>query len=183
MPIYISMLRGINVGGNKKIKMADLRELYTTLGMADVQSVLQSGNVAFKHDSTDQAKLTRQLEAGIEQQFGFHSDILLLTLAEFADIIRQHPRATEDADPSKLVIMFLSHTPGEEEIVALSAAHTGPETVEFGEKAAYLYYPNGMGRSKLTNVFIEVKLKVTGTARNWNTVNKLLCLAQTLDDD
>ncbi len=178
MPVTIALLRGINVGGKKKIKMADLRALFADLGMAGSQTLLQSGNVVFQSEQTDHSAIVRQIEQGIEQRFGFHSTVLLRTHAQFRDSVSQHPLAADDADPSKLVIMFLSDNPTLDAMVDLMELHIGPETIHIMGMEAYLYYPDGLGRSKLTNAFIERKLKVSGTARNWNTVTKLLALAK-----
>lgn len=179
--VYISMLRGINVGGNKKIKMDALRGLYESLGMAGAQTLLQSGNVVFKSDLTDRPALIQQLEAGIEQRFGFHSTVLLRTLGEWRDVVSRNPLPADQADPSKLVVMFLSDSPTQDAVDALKKTYTGPETIQIAGKEAYLYYPDGQGRSKLTNGLIERKLDVSGTVRNWNTVTKLLDLATRLE--
>jgi uncharacterized protein (DUF1697 family) len=178
MPIYISMLRGINVGGNRKIRMEELRAVYKSLGMEGPQTLLQSGNVVFQSDLSDRPALARQLEEGIEQRFGFHSDILLRTLDEFRAVIRRNPLSAEHADPGKRVVMFLSASPAQDAIDDLLKAYAGPETIHITRQEAYLYYPDGQGRSKLSNAFIERKLNVSGTARNWNTVTRLLDLAE-----
>jgi uncharacterized protein (DUF1697 family) len=129
MPIYISMLRGINVAGNRKIRMDELRALYESLGMEGPQTLLQSGNVVFQSELTDRPALTRRLEEGIEQQFDFHSAILLRTLDEFRAVIRRNPLSAEHADPSKRVVMFLSDSPSPDAIDDLVKAHAGPETI------------------------------------------------------
>jgi uncharacterized protein (DUF1697 family) len=182
MPVYISLLRGINVGGNKKMEMGDLRALVESLGIPNVQTLLQSGNVVFQNERTDRLTLSRQLEEGIEQRFGFHSDILLRTLDELEEVIRRNPLSLDHADPSKLVVMFLSDSPTQDAIRSLVKAYAGPETIRVTGHEAYLYYPDGQGRSKLTNTLIERKLNVTGTARNWNTVTKLLDLAKSVEE-
>ncbi len=182
MPITIALLRGINVGGNKKIAMSDLRALLETLGLTQVHTILQSGNVAFQSATADRAALRGQLEAGIEQRFGFHSDILLRTLSEFEDVVSRNPLPADLADPSKRVVMFLSDSPTPDAISALLDSYSGPETIRVVGSEAYLYYPDGLGRSKLNNVLLERKLKVSGTVRNWNTILKLLDLAGQLEE-
>jgi len=175
MTIYISLLRGINVGGNKKIKMADLRNLYETLGFTDVKSLLQSGNVVFKSDETDQAELAAKIEGAIEQTFGFHSQIFILTVDNLKAIVSGHPFSEQQLEePKKIMVFFLERIPRESEIASLREAHTGPEEMTFKGQVMYAFYPNGMGRSKLDNALIDRKLKISATARNWNTTNKLL---------
>jgi uncharacterized protein (DUF1697 family) len=178
MPIYISMLRGINVGGNRKIRMDELRALYESLGMGGPQTLLQSGNIVFHSELADRPALVRRLEEGIEQRFGFHSDILLRTLDELRAVIHRNPLSAEHVDPSKRVVMFLSGSPTQDAIDDLVKSYAGLETIQITGQEAYLYYPDGLGRSKLTNAFIERKLNVSGTARNWNTVTRLLDLAE-----
>ena len=174
MPVTIALLRGINVGGNKKIAMSDLRALFETLGLTEVHTLLQSGNVVFQSAATDHPALALQFETAIEQRFGFHSDILLRTSSALRDVVDRNPLPAEQADPSKRVVMFLSDSPKPDAIDALLEAYAGPETIRVLGSEAYLYYPDGLGRSKLTNVLIERKLKVSGTVRNWNTIMKLL---------
>jgi uncharacterized protein (DUF1697 family) len=176
MPVYISLLRGINVGANRKIAMDELRALYESLGMAGAQTLLQSGNVVFQSELTNRRALARQLEEGIEQRFGFRPAVLLRTSDEWRAVISRNPLSAVHADPSKRVVMFLSDSPTQDAIDALVKGYTGPETIQVTGQEAYLYYPDGLGRSKLTNTFIERKLSVTGTARNWNTVTRLLDL-------
>jgi uncharacterized protein (DUF1697 family) len=116
MPIYISMLRAINVGGNRKIRMNELRALHESLGVGSPQTLLQSGNVVFQSELTDCPALARRLEEGIEQHVGFHSDVLLRTLDEYRAVIRRNPLSAEHADPSKRVVMFFSANPAQDAI-------------------------------------------------------------------
>lgn len=184
MPVYISLLRGINVGGNKRIKMADLRALYKTLGFTGTQTVLQSGNVAFKADRSDSERIARHIENGIEQEFGFQSRIIIRSYDQFKTALQQHPYTDEQLQkPRKLLIVFLQSALPEGAVETLRATYDGPESIQARGQELYLYYPNGMGRSKLTLALIEKTLQVTGTGRNWNTSHKLLDLATTLDDD
>ena len=178
MAVYISLIRGINVGGHKIIKMAALRALYDSMGLAGAQTLLQSGNVVFSADNPDPADLARQIKAGIEKSFGFPADVILRTAGEWEAVIRRNPfRKEAEIAPSKTAVMFLSGPPGTAAQESLENAHSGPEKIHFAGQELYLYYPDGMGRSKLTNVFIERHLGLTGTARNWNTVMKLAHMA------
>lgn len=176
MPVYISLLRGINVGGNKKIRMADLKALYESLGFSNVQTLLQSGNVVFETD-TDSAQLAGQIEAGILNTFGFESKIILRTCAQLRAVVEHNPyTAPQLAEPSKALVTFLADTPATGAIQTLMNDHQGTETLHIIGRELFVFYTDGAGRSKLTNVFIEKRLKTTGTARNWNTIQKLLGL-------
>jgi uncharacterized protein (DUF1697 family) len=179
LPVFISLLRGINVGGHKRIKMADLRTLYESLDLREPKTLLQTGNVVFDTDFTDPARLAAHIEKGIEDAYGFHSDIIIRSVDELAAAIEGHPFSDEQlADPKKIALMFLQDAPDAEAINILQEAHTGPEDIVFNGMHAYAFYPNGMGRSKLTNAFIERKINMQGTMRNWNTSNKLRAMAE-----
>ena len=181
MPVFISLLRGINVGG-KQIKMADLRSLYESLDLRGTQTLLQTGNVVFETDITDRAKLVALIETGIEDAFGFHAGIIIRTVDELVAAIETHPFSGEQLDnPQKIAVMFLLDDPGQDAIDQLKTNYSGPEEMFFKGKEAYLYYPDGMGRSKLTHALIEKTLKTSGTMRNWNTTNKLRILAETFE--
>lgn len=179
MAIHIALLRGINVGGNKLIRMEALRALCQRHGLADARTLLQSGNLVFRADA-DPAEAAGRLEAAIAGEFGFAVTVLARTPAEFTDAIRHNPYPeAATATPGRLVVMFLAAAPGKDAIDRLTGAVTGPEIVTMAGREAYVVYPDGIGRSKLTNAAIEKALGVTGTARNWNTVTKLAALAET----
>ncbi len=179
MSIIICLLRGINVGGNKQIKMAELKTLYESLGFTGVKTLLQSGNVVFEAESPDLTALTHQIEAAIIRHFGFESKIILRTTAQWKDVIRRHPFSAEQlAEPSKILVTFLRDVPTTELIEAMSAEYLGSEKLHVSGHECYVYFPDGMGRTKLDNHFIERRLNTTGTGRNWNTVNKLLVLTK-----
>jgi uncharacterized protein (DUF1697 family) len=181
MPVYISLLRGINVGGNKKIQMAELKTLYQSLGFGQAQTLLQSGNVVFTAESPDPDALAARIEAAVEARFGFQSLIILRTPAQLRAVFERHPfTADQLADPGKILVMFLQNAPDAQAVESLRQAHTGPEIIHPGGQELYIYYTDGMGRSKLDNGFIERRLKTTGTGRNWNTVSKLLALADAM---
>lgn len=181
MPVYISLLRGINVGGNKKIKMAELKTLYETMGFTSVSTLLQSGNVVFESDSADVDQIGSTIESSIEQHYGFQSKIIMRTRDQWQAVIDNHPYSADQlTEPSKILIAFLQDVANSDAFNTLLEAHTGPEIIHNGGQELYIFYPNGMGRSKLDHSFIERKLKITTTGRNWNTVNKLLKLAESL---
>jgi len=172
--LHVALLRGVNVGGHKQVAMADLRGLLTKLGFRDVQSVLQSGNVVFRGDGTAGERLEHLLEAEARKRVGLDTDFFVRSAAEWEDVIAGNPfRSEAKRDPARLVAMFLKKPPSGAAAEALQAAIVGREVVRAVEKQAYIVYPDGQGRSKLTNAVIEKHLGTRGTARNWNTVLRL----------
>lgn len=172
--MYIALLRGINVGGNKMIAMADLRALLTKLGFADVRSLLQSGNLVFRADRRTPAQLEALLEAETEKRLGVQADVFVRTASEWAEVVAGNPFAEEaKRDPGHLIVMFLRKAG---DVKAVQDAIVGRETVRGSGRHLYITYPDGQGTSKLTNAVIEKKLGTRGTARNWNTVMKLAAL-------
>ncbi len=180
MNVVISMLRGVNVGGHNEIKMDALRNLYESLGLRDAQTYVRSGNVVFKTTSKDLTLLARQIEDAIERSFGFRPGVILRTTAELRDVIARKPFAKRGLDPSKLLVTFLAASPSQEVREAILKIKTGPEEVCIDGRELYIYFPDGMGRSKVWPA-IERALKRSGTGRNWNTVAKLLEMAEKLE--
>jgi len=175
---HIALLRGINVGGNKKVAMADLRELLNALGFADPRSLLQSGNLVFRSDALKAVDLERLLDAETEQRLGLKTEFFVRTAKEWKAVIESNPFPEEaERDPSHLVVLCLKDAPDTKSVEALQAAITGREVVRAVGRQAYITYPDGIGDSKLTINVIEKKLGTRGTGRNWNTVLKLGVLA------
>jgi uncharacterized protein (DUF1697 family) len=180
--VYISMLRGINVGGNNMVKMKPLCELYQSLGLLNPQSYVQSGNVVFRARDRDESKLSSKIEAGIEQQFGFRPKVIVRTPGEMRAVIEGNPfAAREGIEPSKLLVNFLSADPGPEAWDKIRAIKTDPEEMQPSGRELYIYFPNGMGRSKLPFASIDKILKTAATGRNWNTVLKLNAIAAAME--
>jgi uncharacterized protein (DUF1697 family) len=180
LTVYVSMLRGVNVGGHSRLKMAALKQAYLDIGLGDVQPLLQSGNVLFTSRSADRGALAKRIRQEIERGFDLQIEVLIRTIAELRTLVERGPTSAR-ADPSKLLVMFLSSVPDARAQAALLKEHKGPEMIELRGPEVYLYYPNGVGRSKLTNAFLENKLDVAGTARNWNTLKKLVEAGATLE--
>ncbi|HVO35859.1 MAG TPA: DUF1697 domain-containing protein [Gemmatimonadales bacterium] len=170
----IALLRGINVAGHKPVAMADLRDLLAGLGLEEVQSVLQSGNLVFRCNGEAGARLERALEAEAKKHLGLETDFFVRSAAEWEDLVADNPFHEEARrDPARLVAVFLKEAPASAAVKALQAAIVGREVVRASGKQAYIYYPDGQGRSRLTNALIEKHLGSRGTARNWNTVLRL----------
>ena len=175
MPVMIALLRGINLAGHHKIKMDALRALCESLGLRDVQTHLQSGNVVFKTTARDAAALRKRFEAAIEREFGFHSDVILRTPEELQSAAERNPFVNRpDMNPSRLVVHFLCADPAAECCAAVRKIRAEPEELHLDGRELYIYFPNGMARPNLSMPLLEKTLKTSGTSRNWNTVCKLL---------
>ena len=184
MTVYVSMLRAVNVGGSGLIKMEALREAYEAIGLAEVRTLLQSGNVVFRSGLTDRARLVKRIMQEIERRFDLQIEVILRTLAEVASIVDRGPVLSPRADKSKLLVMFLASVPDAAAQAALKKWHKDKalkEMLELRGPEIYLYYPDGVGRSKLTGGVIEGKLDTAGTARNWNTLIKLVEAGRSLE--
>lgn len=178
MTIYISLLRGINVGG-KQMKMAELKAMCEGLGLTKVQTYIQSGNVLFESDS-DAATLQSQLEAGIGRQFGFKVTVAMRTLSQWEALVAGNPfEAPSQQDPKQVHATVLVQ-PLESIPDPLPTWPVGTDQFVIQSEVVYLYCPDGYGRTKLHNEFWEKQLKVGATTRNWNSVLKLLELARAM---
>jgi len=178
MTTYICFLRGVNVGGNKLLKMAELKLLFDSLKLRDAKTYLQSGNVVFRSDETDRAVLTRRIEDGIRKKSGMEVKIILRTTDDLRKVIAANPIAPEDRNPSALVVAFLGGPISDTAKALLTSLKIPSEELHFGQQELYLYFTAGMADSKLSNALTEKKLGVNVTARNWNTVNALLKMGE-----
>jgi uncharacterized protein (DUF1697 family) len=180
------MLRAVNVGGTSRIKMDALQAVYESIGLKDVRTLLQSGNVVFRSTLKNREQLVRRIMQEIERQLALRVEVILRTVAEVASIVDRGPVLAAHADKSKLLVMFLSGVPDATAQAALAKWHKerkGPEMIEMRGPEIYLYYPDGVGRSKLSGAVLESRLGVAGTARNWSTLEKLLETARALEGE
>jgi uncharacterized protein (DUF1697 family) len=178
MTIQIALLRGVNVGGHQAVAMSDLRNLATELGFGGARSVLQSGNLVFRCDARTGVDLENVLERDAEKRLGFHADFFIRSAKEWREVVARNPfRKDAERDPGHLVVMFLKSAVNAKNAKVLQAPIAGSEIVRADGRHLYIVYPDGIGRSRLTNALIEKKLGIRGTARNWNTVLKLAALA------
>lgn len=174
MTVFVSLFRGINVGGNHPVKMTDLKALHEVLGLRNVVTYIQSGNVVFTSDNADATQLQSDIEKAFEEKFGFHAYVLVRSSSELQAIIAKNPfQDQQSKEPKWIAVMFLATPPASVAQEDLLNAYSGPEEIFILGKEVYLYYSEGIGRSKLTHTLLEKKLKTSGTARNWNTVLKL----------
>jgi len=175
MNVYISLLRGINVSGQKKIKMPELKALYESWGLDNVATYIQSGNVIFKSSEVP-AALIKLIESGIEDELAYEVRVLLRTVDEFEGVIAENP--FPDTDLSKLHVTFLAEAPKAVPHEKITTAKSEVEQYEVRNTHVYVLCHDGYGRTKLNNNFFEKQLRVAATTRNWNSVIKLLALAR-----
>ncbi|WP_327352549.1 DUF1697 domain-containing protein [Streptomyces sp. NBC_01304] len=172
---YAALLRGINVGGHKKVPMADLRTLLTGLGHGDVRTHLQSGNAVFTSTSDDEEALAAELGKAIHDHFGFTVDCLVRDGVYLSAIVDACPFPAASLEGKQLHVTYFSEQVGPERFASVDPAAYAPEDFKLGDRALYLYAPDGLGRSKLGEVLARpAPLKgIVATSRNWNTVTKL----------
>ncbi len=182
MSTYISILRGINVSGKHLIKMEALRTTYENAGFSSVQSYVQSGNIVFQSDSVHTGELEQEITRLIKTDFGFEVPVIVLSTSTLKRIIENNPFLKQEKDPGFFHVTFLSEKPEQDAVSVIEAKKSEGEAIAFSDEAVYLYCPNGYGKTRLTNTFIESKLSVTATTRNWRTVNELLRIAEKTAD-
>jgi uncharacterized protein (DUF1697 family) len=171
---YVAMLRGINLGGHKRVAMQDLRALVAALPAQDVQTYVQSGNVVFRSGQTA-AALVSALEERIRSGLGLDVTVLLRTEAQLRRVVSGNPFA--GVDVAKLHVTFLAEKPARDGARELEASDFHPDGLRVVGQEVYLHCPNGYGRSKLGNTFLERRLGTAATTRNWKTVTALADLA------
>lgn len=178
MQTYISLLRGINVSGHKIIKMDALRKMYEELQLQQVQTYIQSGNVIFQSNQTDTKLLEKEITHKIKEVFAFEVAVLVKEFAEMQEILHQNPFLPQrNEDIKNVYVTLLSQLPTQANIDKINGQFEEDEFVIL-DKIIYLYFPNGYGKTKLTNNFFENKLKVAATTRNWNTFSTLIHMAE-----
>jgi uncharacterized protein (DUF1697 family) len=179
MPIYIALLRGINVGGHKVIKMDKLRSSFEALGFESVKTYIQSGNVVFKARKTSSTALSKKIEEKILSDFGFAVSVITRSSDEIETTIIGNPFLRERGiDPEKLHVMFLSASPSPVALQQLAAVTAEPDRCHSSGKEIYFYLPNGVSQSVLFKSPVDRILAVVTTTRNWKTVNSLRQMCQ-----
>ncbi len=179
MPAFVALLRAVNLPNSNKVSMADLRGVAEGLGLSRVRTLLQSGNLVFESSARNSGALEPLLEGALLRSLGVETPVLVRSAAEWRALVLANPFAGEaKQDPSHLLVMPLKTKPVKGGVPALEQAIAGRERVKANGRELYLVYPDGIGRSRLTSGIVEKKLGVAGTARNWNTVLKLLALLE-----
>lgn len=173
MARFVALFRGVNVSGTQ-VNMNELKTLHENLGLTDVITYIRSGNVIFTGDEASANQLPTRIEENFAARFGFQSKVILRTAVELERVIAHNPFECQAASTPNLVMaLFLANQPSDAVFADLRQSYSGPEEYQLVERTLYIYYPNGIGRSKLTLPLIEKRLNVVGTGRNWNTVLQL----------
>jgi uncharacterized protein (DUF1697 family) len=167
----VALIRGVNVGGKKKVPMSELKSQLSSLGLEDVVTYVQSGNVVFRGPRGDVAS---RIEKRIAETFGIDVRVLLRTPAELAKIAKDNPFLKRESDHLRLHVVFLDGKPTAKAVAQLDPGRSPPDEFRVRGREIYLHLPNGAGRSKLTIDYFERRLGVAATARNWKTVLKLV---------
>jgi uncharacterized protein (DUF1697 family) len=171
---YAALLRGVNVGGRAKVGMEDLRSLFTSLGYTDVVSYVQSGNVVFKSSTKDVSKLTKAIEQKIRSGLDMDVTVLIRSAADMRKIQAANPLIDRSDDPTKLHVTFLQADPKPEKVGELPKVSDGKDELVAVGREIFLFCPDGYSNSKLNNAFIEKRLGIRATTRNWRTIAKLV---------
>jgi uncharacterized protein (DUF1697 family) len=174
MPTYVSLLRGINVGGRNQIAMADLRALYSACGHRDVTTYVQSGNVVSTTAQRQAVSVARRIERAIADTLGLDVVVLIRTPDELVEVLTGNPFAARESDPTKLHVTFLRDDPGTVAVSPEDARRFAPDEYVVVGREVYAYCPNGYGTTKINNTFFEKRLGVPATTRNWKTVAALV---------
>jgi uncharacterized protein (DUF1697 family) len=179
MPTYVAMLRGINLGPNKRVRMEALRKSFESIGLKNVQTYIQSGNVIFKSRKTSVAALRKKIEAQITSDFGFSALTILRTQEELGRVINGNPLLKQaGASHEKLHVIFLSETPERDVLKQLESLTKSPDASCCLNQEIYLHLPNGFAQSSMIHNPLERKLLTRATTRNWRTVSNIyqMCL-------
>ncbi|GLU51980.1 DUF1697 domain-containing protein [Dyadobacter frigoris] len=178
MKTYVTILRGINVSGQKMIKMAELKKMFETLPFENVRTYIQSGNIVFNAKPENDKDLAKEIHDNIQKTFSFSVPVIVLEEKELKKVQQHNPFLTgRNEDVTKLHVTFLDEIPENTLVEKLKeTAQFLPDEWIADGKTIYLFCPNGYGKTKLNNNFFENKLKVTATTRNWKTVNELVLM-------
>ena len=171
---YITLLRGINVSGQKNIRMSVLISDLEELGYTDIRTYIQSGNIIFKNKEGDPGHMAKEIRQKIKEKYDFEVPTMVLDPRELKYIIDNNPFTQDHAkEEDKLYVTFLFGTPSADLIKGLERFNKSDEQFVIEDKIIFLYYPDGYGRAKINNNAFEKELKVKATTRNWKTINKL----------
>jgi uncharacterized protein (DUF1697 family) len=176
MTRYLALLRGVNLGAKNKVPMGDLRGLIDELGYKEVRTYLQSGNVVFQSSSSSRKKIAAQIVKAISVRFGLNVAVIMRTYPELKRVAAGNPFSSQAAKSTSLQVMFLADVASSRAVKALDPDRSAPDRFEVKGREVYLWLPKGSARSKLTITYFEKVLGTQATARNWNTVTKLLDL-------
>ena len=179
MPTYICILRGINVSGQKIIKMDALRKSFEEMKFKNVRTYIQSGNVLFESKEISNTSLEKQIQKKLLQDYGFHVPVLVKETKNLKSAVKNNSFIDrKNIDIDRLYVTFLAEKPSQTNIDKITPEQYAPDEFILSGNIVYLYCPGGYGNTKLSNNFFENKLKVVATTRNWKTVNELIRLSE-----
>jgi uncharacterized protein (DUF1697 family) len=179
MPAFVALLRAVNLGPHNKISMADLKAVAEGAGLSNARTLLQSGNLVFEAKAKTPTALEKLLEAALGKELGLKTPVVVRSAAEWRAALDENPFPKQaKSDPSHLLVMPLKAKPEKSAVAELVTVIPGREQVKLAGQQLYLVYPDGIGESKLTAALIEKKIGVAGTARNWNTAQKIAALLE-----
>ncbi|HLT20576.1 MAG TPA: DUF1697 domain-containing protein [Thermomicrobiales bacterium] len=174
MTSYVAFLRGVNLGAKNKVPMKELRAVLDDMGYQNVRTYIQSGNILFEADDFVEARVAQEMQAAIEAHFGVVSPVVLRSAAELAAVAAANPFDVAAIEPAKLHVMLLNREPAQEDVARLDPDRSPGDSYVVKNREIYVHFPNGAGRSRLGVDYFDRVLGVTATARNWNTITKLL---------
>lgn len=181
MQTYISLLRGINVGGHKRIAMEPLKLMFFSLGFQGVSSYIQSGNLVFNYSKSENGFLEKIIAEKIQEQFGIEVPVLVIDLEAWKDITESNPFINnEEMNIETLYLTLLKNSPEPSGLLAMNSSDFAPEEYQLKGQSIYLYIPMGYHQCKLTNNYLEKKLKALSTTRNWKTILAITQLAESI---
>ncbi len=174
---YVALLRGINVNGQRMIRMEDLRTLVAEIGCTQVRTLLQSGNVLLRSAEVAPTELAGAIERALAERLGLDVAVFVLTVRELAELVEANPLAGEGVEPRSLYVTVLPRAPDPQRLEPLMARDWSPDRLALVGRCAYVHCPNGYHGTKLTNTLLESRLGAPATTRSWNTMLRLVQLA------
>lgn len=175
---YVALLRGINVGGKNNVPMKMLASMFVDLGCTDVQTYIQSGNVIYTATEEVAESVTRRIPELLRERLGLKVPVVTRTAAELREAVQSNPFLIEGKDESTLHLAFLRNQPTDEQIAALDPERSPGDRFAVRGREVYLFCPNGVARTKLTNAYFDSQLKTMSTMRNWRTVLALIQMVE-----
>ena len=176
---YLALLRGVNVGGKNKLPMKDLAAMFLAAGCRDARTFIQSGNVLFNAPAKVAKQISRAVPEEIEKRFGHRPPFVIRTADQLALVAANNPFLQAGADADKAHVMFLADTPDAARVKGLDPLRSAPDAFAVSGADIYLYLPNGIADTKLTNAYFDSRLATVSTGRNWRTVTTLLQMMRT----
>jgi uncharacterized protein (DUF1697 family) len=178
VPRYVALLRSVNIGGYGRLPMSELRASFEKLGYDDVTTYIQTGNVLFSASLKSEPKIVNAIEESLDEDFGKSPAVILRSVPELLRVGKASPFARSGANPARHHVTFLASAPAKAVLAAFDPPPSGNDEVVVEGREVYVHTPEGYAGTKYTGTFLERRLGVVSTTRNWNTVTKLCALAE-----